>query len=88
MFVIDALDGDGHLFWECMFPRPIHLPHRPEFLMAKDRSHLPRCLLWHDLLPGLSSRTGDASWAVAAADLAVNELECALGDNALQPGCA
>ena len=32
MFVVDALDRDGHLFWECMFPRPIHFPHRREFL--------------------------------------------------------
>ena len=31
---------------------------KPEFLplMSKDRTHWPRCLLWHGWLPGLSSR--------------------------------
>ena len=54
-----APDNDGHLFWDCTFPPFVELRNQPEFLplMSRDRTHWPRCLLWHGWLPGLSSRT-------------------------------
>ena len=44
-----ALDGDGHLFWECTFPPLVEIRENPEFhdLMRMDKGHWPRCLLWH-----------------------------------------
>ena len=77
-----APDNDGHLFWDCTFPPFVELRSQPEFLplMSKDRTHWPRCLLWHGWLPGLSSRTIGTPWAVASSDLASSCLE-----NALRP---
>ena len=76
-----APDNDGHLFWDCTFPPFVELRSQPEFLslMKEDRSHWPRCLLWHGWLPGLSSRTLGSPWAVASSDLASSCLENALG---------
>ena len=42
--------------------------------MSRDRTHWPRCLLWHGWLPGLSF-----PWAIASSDLASSCLENALG---------
>ena len=42
---------------------------------------MPRCLLWHGWLPGLTSRTSGSPWAVASCDLASYSLEKALGPN-------
>ena len=49
-------DGDGDLFWECLFPPLQHVRELPQFayLMSLDRSNWPRCLLWHGWLPGLN----------------------------------
>ena len=46
-------DGDGHLFWECPYPPLVEIRENPEFhdLMRMDKSHWPRCLLWHGWLP-------------------------------------
>ena len=76
-----APDNDGHLFWDCTFPPFVELRNKPEFLplMNKDRTHWPRCLLWHGWLPGLSSRTIGTPWAIASSDLASSCLETALG---------
>ena len=76
-----APDNDGHLFWDCTFPPFVELRNNPEFLplMSKDRTHWPRCLLWHGWLPGLSSRTIGTPWAIASSDLASSCLENALG---------
>ena len=59
VFVV-LLDGDGHLFWECPYPPLVEIRENPEFhdLMRMDKSHWPRCLLWHGWLPLLSG-TGD-----------------------------
>ena len=46
--------------------------------MSRDRTHGPRCLLWHGWLPGLSSRTLGTPWATSS-DLASSSLENALG---------
>ena len=72
-----ALDGHGHLFWNAC----LELRDSPEFasLMRWDRTDWSRCLLWHGWLPGLSSCTVGSPWAVAASDLACNNLEKALG---------
>ena len=47
-------DGDGHLFWECLFTAIQDVRDLPEFafLMSLDRSNWPRCVLWHGWLPG------------------------------------
>ena len=76
-----APDNDGHLFGECSFPPFVELRNQPEFLplMGKDRTHWPRCLLWHGWLPGLSPRTLGTPWAVASSDLASTCLENAFG---------
>ena len=47
--------------------------------MSRDRTHWPRCLLWHGWLPGLSSRTIGTPWAISSSDLASSCLENALG---------
>ena len=48
-----APDNDGHLFWDCTFPPLVEIRENPEFhdLMRLDKSHWPRCLLWHGWLP-------------------------------------
>ena len=35
--------------WDCTFPPFVELRNQPEFLplMSRDRTHWPRCLLWH-----------------------------------------
>ena len=77
----NAPDNDGHLFWDCTFHPFVELRNNPEFLplMNRDRTHWPRCLLWHGWLPGLSSRSSGSPWAVASSDLASHNLEKALG---------
>ena len=64
-----------------LFPLFVELRNSPEFLplMSRDRTHWPRCLLWHGWLPGLTSRTVGTPWAVASSDLASSCLENALG---------
>ena len=76
-----APDNDGHLFWDCTFLLLWNLRNSPEFLplMSKDRTHWPRCLLWHGWLPGLTSRTVGTPWAIASSDLTSSCLENALG---------
>ena len=85
-----APDNDGHLFWDCTFPPFVELRNKPEFLplMSRDRTHWPRCLLWHGWLPGLSSRTIGTPWAIASSDLASSCLEIALGSYPLSASSA
>ena len=74
-----ALDGDGHLFRDCPYPPLVEIREHPEFqdFMKMDKSHWPRCLLWHGWLPLLSGIGGESPWAVGADDAAVNmQLEC------------
>ena len=47
--------------------------------MSKDRTHWPRCLLWHGWVPGLTSRTVGTPWAIASSDLASSCLENTFG---------
>ena len=51
-----APDNDGHLFWDCPFPPLVEIRENPEChdLMRLDKTHWPRCLLWHGWLPVLS----------------------------------
>ena len=56
--------------------------------MSKDRTHWPRCLLWHGWLPGLSSRTMGTPWAIASSDLASSCLENAFGPYPLSASSA
>ena len=74
-------DGDGHLFWECPYPPLVEIRGNPEFhdLMRMDKSHWPRCLLWHGWLLLFSGTGGGSPWAVGADDAAVYMLESALG---------
>ena len=74
-------DGDGHLFWECPYPPLVEIRENPEFhdLMRMDKSHWPRCLLWHDWLAMLSGVNGASPWADSADHAAVYMLENALG---------
>ena len=74
-------DGDGHLFWECPYPPLVEIRENPEFhdLMRMDKSHWPRCLLWHGWLPKLSGINDASPWAVHAADSAGYLVESALG---------
>ena len=55
----------------------MELRSNPEFipLMNRDRTHWPRCLLWHGWLPRLTSRTSGSPWAIASSDLASHNLE-------------
>ena len=73
------IDGDGHLFWECIFLQ--HVRELPEFayLMSLNRSNWPRCLLWHGWLPGLSGISDRDPWATSFGDLASFHLERCLG---------
>ena len=48
-------------------------------IVSLDKSDWPRSLLWHGLLPALSGRMWGAQWAGAAAAVARNRLEAALG---------
>ena len=66
-------DGDGHLFWECPYPPLVGNRESPELhdLMRLDKSHWPRCLLWHGWLPLLSGAGDGSPWAVNADDAAV-----------------
>ena len=77
----NAPDNDGHLFWDCTFHPFVELRDKPEFLflMDRDRTHWPRCLLWHGWLLGLSPRSSGSPWAVASSDLASHNLDKALG---------
>ena len=55
-----APDNDGHLFGDCPFPPLVEIRENPEFhdLMRLDKTHWPRCLLWHGWLPMLSGVNG------------------------------
>ena len=66
-------DGDGHLFWECPYPPLVEIRENPEFhdLMRMDKSHWPRCLLWHGWLPLLQGTGGGSLWADSADDATV-----------------
>ena len=83
-----GVDGDGHLFWECLAPSLVRIREHPEFLplMALDRSNWPRCLAWHGWLPSLSSRRVQPPWAVAEVDCVDAALETALGAYPTHPG--
>ena len=76
-----APDNDGHLFWDCTFPPLVEIRENPEFhdLMRLDKSHWPRCLLWHGWLPMLSGVNGASPWAVDASESAAYLVESALG---------
>ena len=76
-----APDHDGHLFWDCPFPPLVEIRENPEFhdLMRLDKTHWPRCLLWHGWLPMLSGVNGASPWAVDASESAAYLLEVALG---------
>ena len=76
-----APDHDGHLFLECPCPLLVEIRENPEFhdLKRMDKSHWPRCLLWHGWLPLLSGTGGGSLWADSADDAAVHMLESALG---------
>ena len=77
-------------FWDCTFHPFVELRNKPEFLplVSGDRTHWPRCLLWHGWLPGLTSRTVGTPWAVASSDLASSCLENALGSYPLSASSA
>ena len=62
----------GHLFLECPYPPLVEIRESPEFhdLMRMDKSHWPRCLLWHGWLPLLSGAGDGSPWAVSADDAA------------------
>ena len=68
----------------------VELRNKPEFLplLSRDRTHWPRCLLWHGWLPGLSARTIGTPWAIASSDLASSCLENALGSYPLSASSA
>ena len=74
-------DGDGHLFWKCIFPPLLHVGELPEFatLMSPNRGKWSRCLLWHGWLLGLSGAGESDPWATSFGDFACGELERCLG---------
>ena len=74
-------DGDGHLFWDCTFLPLVEIREHPEFHgpTEMDKSHWPKCLLWHGWLPVLSGVNGGSPQAENPAEGAGNLLECALG---------
>ena len=78
-------DGDGHLFWDCAFPPLVEILENPDFhcLKEMDKSHWPRCFLWHGWLPLLSGANGGSPWAENPAEGAGNLLECTLGSYTL-----
>ena len=73
-------DGDGHLYWDGILPPLVKIRGHPEFhdLMEMDKSHWPRCLLWHGWLPLLSGANGGSPWAEVPAESAAHQLDCAL----------
>ena len=75
-----ALDGDGHLFWDCPFPPLVGIRENPEFhdLMRLDKAHWPRCVLLHGRLPVLSGVNGASPWAIDASESAAYLVEVAL----------
>ena len=80
--VCNAPDNDGHHFFcDSSFSPFVELRNSPEFLplMGRDRTEWPRCLLWHGSLPGLTSSSIGTPRAVAAGDLASQNLEKASG---------
>ena len=84
----DVPDGDGLLFWECPFSSPVHIRESPKFffLMSQDLSNRSRCLLRHGWLPAPLLQLVGTPWDVAAANLACNNLENAVGACPLRPG--
>ena len=76
-----APDNDGHLFWDCTFPPLVEIRENPEFhdLMREDKSHWPRCLLWHGWLPILSVVNGASPWAADSSEGASYLVETSLG---------
>ena len=76
-----ALDGDGHLFWECTFPPLVEIRENPEFhdLMREEKARWPRCLLWHGWLPQLSGVNCASPWAASADESAACQVEVAIG---------
>ena len=71
----------GIYFGSAPFTPLLHARELPDFstLMAFDRSHWPRCLLWHGWLPGLVVAGERDPWATSCWDLACCELERRLG---------
>ena len=65
----------------CLFPPLVEIRESPEFhdLMREDKSHWPRCLLWHGWLPMLSVTNRGSPWAADAFDAAGYMVETALG---------
>ena len=55
----------GTFFRECTYPPLFEIREIPEFhvLMRMDRSHWPRCLLWHGRLLLLSGGNSASPWA-------------------------
>ena len=47
-------------FWGCSFPLLVHLRESPEVtsLVAADKEHWPRFMLWHGWFSGLSGTSG------------------------------
>ena len=81
---VDSVVGKtvmGICFRIVSFLPVVHVCELPEFmpLMARDRSSLPRCLLWHGWLPGLGTAGERDPWAAALGQLADRSLEQALG---------
>ena len=79
-------DNDGHLFLGMSLSPFLELRQSPEFASLKqDRTKWPRCMLWHglaswlDCSPGLTARPTGSPWAVAASDLASQNLEKSFG---------
>ena len=72
-------DGDGHLFWDCPYLPLVEIRENPEFhdLMRMDKSHWPRCLLWHGWLPLFSGLNGGLVLLLVTV-LAIL-LECSMG---------
>ena len=63
-----------------MYPL-VEIRENPEFhdLVIMDKSHWPRCLLWHGWLPMLSGVDGASPWAADDSESAVHLVEGALG---------
>ena len=66
---------------DCPFPPLVEIRENPEFhdLVRMDKTHWPRCLLWHGWLPVLSGVNGASSLAADASESAAYLLEVALG---------
>ena len=66
---------------DCPFPPLVEIRENPEFhdLMRLDKTHWPRCLLWHGWLPMLSGVNAVSPWAVDASQSAAYLVEVALG---------